>query len=127
MESQAEPVHFASGQAVFLLHEHSSCAAGDELRKARQGVLRQRVMDELQFIVAFACVMLFVPLIGLIGTVIQTSIPKCFGTWERTVNTIKCGPLTPLPTCRLDHVSLEGALPAELPAVAASLLDCNCA
>lgn len=47
-------------------------------------------MDEVDWIVAFVKVVLFLPLIGLWGTVFQVTIPSLFGSWAKAKNTIKC-------------------------------------
>ena len=66
--------------------------AGEALHKARQGRARRRVMDEVEFVVAFLRCVFFVPLGALLLSVAHNSIPACFGTWTRAKHTLKCAP-----------------------------------
>ena len=58
-------------------------------RKGRD-VIKERLMGEVGWIIAFLSIMFYMPLIGLIGTVFHESIPNCFGSPSKAWHTIRC-------------------------------------
>ena len=69
--------------------KNSKAVTGKAFGKRGRGAVKAWVLAELGWIISYFKIIMFLPLIGLIGTIFHESIPKCFGTPSKAWHTIR--------------------------------------